>query len=278
MNEQTEKRTWEEILKALEETHTTSIRDACMMLKASRPWVNRYIKPHVDALYLNSGRRGDSQMGRNWVKLAAIMLDREDMTESIWLHTGELLGLLSRSMVSVTKQTKNVPVSSLIAGEDRKAEYCARRAELLQQAKELARKLAPEAQAKCLELYQRADLLHLEYVDSAAAKLLEHTCSVTTRGKVERVDVPYPGKIDPERWIAPHDIKAYGDTDEAVFRYFFRSGSIRLELSIPDEDGVVSSKVYYINDPDPLPSAGEGDKIVIVAEAAWRKYKEVRGD
>lgn len=280
MSEQTheEKRSWQEILEALRETHTTSIRDACELLKVSRPWVNRYIRPHVDAVYLNSGRRGDHQTGQNWVRMAAIALDKEDMTESTWLHTGQILVLLESSLVSVTKQTKRVPVSNLITGDDRKAEYCARRTELLLQAKELWSKPSAEAEKKGLELYQQADLLHLEYVDEAAAKLLERPCGITKRGEVERIDVEYPGQINPACWIAPHDIKGYGDTDEEVYRRFFREGCIRLELTVPDADGAVGSKVYYIEDPERLPSAGDGDKIVIVSEATWRTYKESRGE
>ena len=271
-----EKRTWAEVLAALQETHTMSIRDVCMMLKTSRPWVNKHIKPHVDAVYLNSNRRGDLQTGRNWVRLAAAVLDKE-MTESTWLHTEQLMGLLKQSVVSCTKQTKRLPVSYLIEGQGRKEEYCRRRTELLERANNLARKLSPEAQEECIELFQKADQLHLEYVDEAAKELLKNPCSVTARGKVERIDVEYPGEFNPADWVAPHDIKNYGDTDEAIYRAFFRAGSIRIELAIPDEAGEVGFKVYYIQDPEQLPSGGEGDKIVVVSEAAWQTYLQKKG-
>ena len=56
-------RTWVETLEALKHEYTLSIRDVCRLLKASRPWVNRYIKPHVNTIYLNSGKRGDFAVG-----------------------------------------------------------------------------------------------------------------------------------------------------------------------------------------------------------------------
>lgn len=54
-------------------------------------------------------------------------------------------------------------------------------------------------------------------------------------------------------WVAPHDIKDYGDTDESIYRRFFRFGYIRIELALPDiKRKEISKKVYYIPDPNVL--------------------------
>lgn len=259
-----EKRTWQETLDLLRYDYTLSIRDVCKLLKASRSWVNRYIKPHVRSIYINSNKRagGTPTFKCNWVQLAALELEKPDMTESTWLNTDDVMDLLRRSVVSITKQTKSVPVKYLMTEDDRK-QYDAEYAELK---KLMALPMPADLRA---ELWRDINVLHLKYVDGDEKKLLKNTCSITKRGDVERIEVEYPGEFDPTQWIAAHDIKEYGDTDEDVYRKFFRGGFIRIELSMPDENGEVGSKVYYIADPDPIPGDG---KTVIVSERAWREY------
>ena len=52
--------------------------------------------------------------------------------------------------------------------------------------------------------------------------------------------------------MAVHDLKDYGDTDEMIYRDLFRRGTIRLEISIPDQDGCISKKIYYIDSHDDI--------------------------
>lgn len=260
-----EKRTWGETLELLRYEYTLSIRDVCKLLKASRSWVNRYIKPHVRSIYLNSNVRDGATSARkcNWVQLAALELEREGMTESTWLHTSDVMDLLERSVVSITKQTKAVPVRCLMTAEARE-EYDQ---EYLQRYQELREPMPADLR---VELWRELNVLHLKYVDAPAKTLLKQTCSITKRGDVERIDVAYPGEFEPAEWIAAHDIKEYGDTDEDIYRKFFRRGYIRIELAVPNENGEIGSKIYYLKDPDPL--LGDG-KTVIVPESAWREYQ-----
>lgn len=262
-------RTWAETLAALKNEYTLSIRDVCRLLKTSRSWVNRYIRPHVDTIYLNSGKRGDYSIGRNWVKMAAVALEREDMTESTWFSKLQLYGLLERSVVSVTKQTKCVPLAYLMDQSTRE-QYISERDAI----RELMGKETDER--KLANLAKELEDLPEKFIDKPGLVMTNHRCGITERGKVERVVVPYPGKFDPTAWTAAHDMKDYGDTDEDIYRRLFRTGAIRIELCVPDKDGVVGKKVYYIQDPEFIENEWN-DWHVIVPEPVWQAYKAKKG-
>ena len=53
---------WDELINALRTDYTTSLKDACKLLKSSRNWVNQYIRPHVKSIYLNNNIRGQKSM------------------------------------------------------------------------------------------------------------------------------------------------------------------------------------------------------------------------
>lgn len=264
-----EKRTWGEVLDALENDYTLSIRDVCRLLKASRQWVNRYIIPHVDAIYLNSNRRGEFQIGQNWVKMAARALDREDMTESTWLHKEQVYDLLRRSVVSVTKQIKSVPLVWLI--DEGSREGYLRESEAL---KERLKTIHNPVEGK--ELVVQLAALPGRYIDKDGLALLNTHCGITQRGTAERLAVEYPGEFDPAKWVAAHDIKDYGDTDEDVYRRLFRGGYVRIELCIPDKNGEAGNKTYYVEDPTFIPNEWN-DRALNIPEAEWLKYKQKKG-
>ena len=263
------KRTWEETLDALENTYTMSFRSVCRLLKASRPWVNRYIKPHVDVIYLNSNRRGELQMGENWVKRAAKALDREDMTESVWFNKEQLFALLERSVVQVTKQIKSVPLVYLI-DESQRSEYITRREALLSEYKR-TKNLQREK-----ELVAQITALPEQYIDEDGMELLASHVGIVQRGCAERVEVDYPGTFDPGKWIAAHDLKDYGDTDEDVYRRLFRRGCIRVELCVPDENGEPGSKIYYVEDPEFIENIWD-DRALNIPVQIWQKYANKKG-
>lgn len=259
-----EKRGWIETLQALKDDFTLSIRDVCGMLKVSRGWVNKYIKPHVESLYLNSGRRGEYRSGTNWVYIAARVLGRAEMTESVWFHKKQLMDLLACSVVSVTKQTKRVPLVYLIEPEKREA-YVAERDELRDRLDKTTNfSVSCKLIAELSELYKK-------YMNKDEIAIAEQHCSVTARGAVERIDVNYPGEFDPKKWVAAHDLKDYGDTDEDVYRMLFKNGYIRIEINIPSADGKESNKIYYIQDPESIKEEWD-DRLLIIPETVWQEY------
>lgn len=267
------RRTWTETIMALEDDYTLSIRDVCHLVKASRQWVNKYIRPHVDVIYLSSGKRGEYNTGRDWVKMAAQILNREDMTESIWFHKGQLYELLKRSVVSVTKQTKDVPITALMAEADRPR--------YRKEKEEIFKRLSEADKANDKEEFRRlnAEMLGLnaKYIDQAGLDLLEQRASIVKRGAVPRIDVPYPGEFDPSIWVSCSDIKDYGDTDEDIYRWLFSTGAIRIELAFSDVNGEIGTKIYYVPDPEPIPNI-EDDINYPIPEGLWQEYKASRGN
>ena len=267
-NQEQEKRTWKETLHLLDTEYTTSIKDVCQTLKTSREWVNRYIRPHARTIYVNTNNYdSDKKRKTNYLFVASKTIGKE-LVGSTWMHTGDVNNLLLQSIVSCTKQTKYIDVACLMTRSDAQ-DYCRKYKVLLDDMKHSV--LFPHRFA---ELYKKSISLHLEYLDADAQELLKNQCSVTERTKVDRIDVAYPRHTNPQfGWIAIHDIKEYGDTDEAVYRKLFREGAIRIELAVPDANGICGQKVYYIEDPSPM-KCEEHSFFCTVPEADWLKYKK----
>ena len=235
-----------------------------MQLKASRTWVNQFIRPNVPALYIRSNHRGDSKEGINWVELARIHLQK-DMTESIWFHQGEFLKFLDNCVYSVTKQTKSVPVTYLMIGANKRQYW--------EKFNDLSKQIEAESSSiKKMKLFNIQKNCYLEYTkkDAKTRKLLKSIKQVTKRTEVEPVpvDLKYTD-INSDCWYAVHDLKSYGDIDELIYRDLFTKGAIRIELHFPDKDGVIGKKIFYTDDMEYL--KGEGTRI-IVAEKDWLEY------
>lgn len=253
---------WDELLIALEKTYTISIKDVCKILKASRAWVNRYIRHAVPSVYIRTGYRGDSCNGVNWLAHASVALNKK-MTESIWFDEAAFYKLLNNSIVSVTKQTKLVPLVQLMKPNDAK-EYLIEIEKLDESLKSVVsiseREELLEKRFSCYEKY----LMKTSEVET----LMKHRKSITKRTEAMPVNVHIPDDAM-NHWVAPHDEKEYGDVDETIYRRFFREGYIRIEIQLVDQNGCIGKKVFYLNDPNPL--SGKGDAFTF-SEEAWQEY------
>lgn len=260
------KRSWKEILEALEKEYTISFKDICRMLKVSRNWVNQYIRPYVDSVYLPNGKTG----GASWTKIASSQIGKDLKNESIWFNKGQFIELFNEHVSSVTKQTKVVPYTYFMTDEDAKI-YVAEYIELKSDFKD---KVENRASKKVIdEAYSKMKYCHEKYIPGIIYELIKDgSADATKRGKVEPISVDLPNINDHQKQlIAVHDIKDYGDSDEVIYRSLFRRGVIRIVLSIPNELGVVSEKIYYIEDPESIPFNG-GEK-VLLEERVWRSLK-----
>lgn len=262
---------WQEVLEALQTTYTTSFKDVCRLLRASRPWVNQYIKPFVPSIYLNSNLRGDKKTLRvNWVQAAAAQLGRPDMNESVWFNTEVLHAFLLGAVTSCTKQTKSLPMTYLMPPE-RVSEFADKRAELrslmraAQSMKELA-SLSAEYNSLPAQYYRQ---------DDATKWLLNDQVYITKRTEAPATPVPLPDDFM-KKWQAPHDLKGYGDADETIYRQLFRSGSIRIQLELQDETGKVGTKIFYVSDPNPIRCDCDDEGSIIVTEEAWQRYLKTK--
>lgn len=250
---------WSDVIHALDTEYTVSLRDVCQMLKSSRPWVNTYIKPFVRHIYLS--RTGF----KNYVRLAANTLER-NMTESIWLHRGDVEELLNNAVVSVTKQTKQIPVTFFVP-ESVQSTFSDER----QAIREALWNTTDISEAR--ELLDRYEEILAIFVNSDVDKqrLFNSQVSETARGKVQ----PMPAEL-PEHYLynmsAPHDLKGYGDVDETVYRTLFREGCVRIEMRFTAENGKEGKKVFYIPDPEPIDAPYAVEGFITVSELAWQAY------
>ena len=280
---------WAIVLNQLKYTHTISGRDICQTLKCSRSWASRYVFPMVPHIKLDNGSRiAKDENGKRvgggipWVAIAAMQIKYEDpnfereidVSQSNWYCTADFEDLIRQSIVSVTKQTKQIPVELLI--EDLDA-YQAERETL---EKDLEQAIADKAYLAATQIKIEIEYLWRRHLTSTGKTIAKkHMANITKRRDAHpvQVDISNLGDITTEdvrmRWIAPHDAKSYGDTDEMIGRRFFREGMIRVQLALPDRDGVAGTKVYYISDPEPI-GRWFVDQYVLITEAGWQEFQD----
>ncbi len=259
---------WEALIEALREDYTLSFKDVCMMLKCSRTWVNQYVRPNVHSVYIKSNNRGDVKKGINWVQIASIELGKP-MKESIWFHKTEFFQFLNNCTYSVTKQTKSIPVAYLMTSENKEKYFI-----LIEKLdKEIMEENSIKRKMKLIEEKNNCYVNFLKR-DNITKILVENAKSITKRKEVEPVPVALKYTDIPiEYWQAPHDLKEYGDADELIYRKFFAEGYIRIELHLPDAEGVLGKKIFYTHDTNYLEEKGSR---IIVAERDWIEYLKVR--
>lgn len=261
---------WHDLIYALQNTYTISFKDVCKIFRASRSWTNQYIKPYIPSVFLNSNNRGDTKSRNiNWLQFAARALGRPEMTESVWFHAEDFEAHVRAAIVSCTKQTKRVPVTALIPPH-KVEEFVAKRNALRAKMREA------KTSRDYIVLAGEYDVLPYEYIrkDDHTNKLMDNMQRITARTQAPAVPVPIPDDYM-KNWQAPHDLKDYGDADEQVYRELFRRGAIRLELQFQDVDGKIGKKIFYVNDPDPIPDPhNEGS--FIFSEVAWQEYQKHR--
>lgn len=221
---------WWTCLDKLRKEYTMSFRQACQVLKCSRSWTSRYIKPNCHYIYLN----------QRYSKMAALVLKRESI-ESVWLNSCEFEKLIRDSIQLCSRQTVSIPVEYLI--ESKKMESFKVKYKRLDGLMDICRKHGDIDQLTRL-MDQRDNLLMKSATQEGQAILKNQPVKIKrSTSKPVSCDVP---DFELSQLKAVHDLKGYGDTDELIYRDLFVKGSYRLEIGIPDQDGVVSKKVYYL--------------------------------
>ena len=260
---------WDELLEALEKDYTTSFKDVCRAMKASRAWTNRYIRPFIKSVYVRNNRRGEGFSGINWIKIAATKLQR-DMTESIWFNTAEFNSYIVQSVSSVTKQTKRIPKTYFIPGNLLEQFHTER--------EELRTQMKNAGVSSWMKLNDRYQELWNEYIpqDEAVKELFEAHLGVTERTKAPAVSVPLPDGFM-QKWKAPHEMKDYGDADETLYRDMFANGYIRIEVRLPDENGEIGQKIFYMPDPDSVHAKYEEEGCICIPVEKWNEFLERKG-
>lgn len=260
---------WSDIVHALKNTHTISTKGICESLKTSRTWVNRYILPHVNSIYISNGIISGEKVSVQWTKIAEREIGRE-LVETTWFDTEEYLNLLSQH-ITVSRQTRKIPMEMLFKNPE---EYIMKR-KLLEKEYEEEKRKKNKDKAKLQGILYEAKKLEEECMSKSGKKVFtEGKTFITKRSDAEFMEIRVPEDFVRQTlssWTTPHSEKDYGDTDEKVHRKFFREGYLKIVLEMPDADGVLGKKVFYVKDPEEIEVRTE--QYITVKESVYRKYR-----
>ena len=90
---------YENLLKALDKTHTLSVADVCEFLKVGRNWVSEYITSNVPHIFIQGTRSVP-----NWRAIINCHLNKND-SELIWFSPDQLFSFLENSIAAFSRQT-----------------------------------------------------------------------------------------------------------------------------------------------------------------------------
>ncbi|MBP5417395.1 MAG: helix-turn-helix transcriptional regulator [Clostridiales bacterium] len=266
-------RTWPEAIKALSTTHTISVQDICQILHAPRSWVNRYILPHIDKIYLPDGKRAGKEVNTNWKEVAAIQLGK-DMQDSTWCSKEDFDNLILGSILSVTKQTKLIPAELLV--QDKKA-FAAEYEQYTERIADLAKRinedpLTPmEKYTELAELKKQQALCYRRQLSNEGRQIMRSNLpAVTNPDATKSIPVRLPS-VPIEKWIFPEDIRDFAEIEENGHRYFFKNGYIRIVLSFIDTNGNSVRKNFYVADPEAMYHKLV-EEYVLISEEVWQMY------
>ena len=248
---------WEECINALGEEYTFTLKDMCKILKCSRAWATRYLKPHLHYIYVGNG----AGKGANYLSRAKNVLERSDMTETTWYSKKEFIELIKNNLGQCTRQTILVPVEKLIAADKLDS---------------------------FLKVFKPLDVILEEFKKNENIEWLNHAINehnhiieqnIDARFKDAYKDLPTcykrtlsPGvpfdmnfkEFDLYNLMAVHDLKDYGDADETIYRELFLKGCVRTVLRLSDQNGEISEKVYYMYPKDEFDEYNDSVEKILV--------------
>ena len=271
---------WHDVLVSLQTTHTTSIRKICQDLKCHRTWVNKYIVPYVsdNAITLANGYGSKNNNGNtakvNWCWAASAALGKE-IRERTWIDTDKYLQFLLDN-VRCSRQTIRVPLESFFTPGS--LESYKKKENILFEQMDKALKEQDFKLAK--DFSKLIEQSRFDFMEEQNAEFLKsQEANPRDRNKLPAVPVSCPWKSLKEvdlksLWMAPHDIKEYGDVDENIYRRFFSTGCIRLSFEFENEDGTKSQKVFYVEDPDKKES--KINEFVTVGYSDWLAFQAAK--
>lgn len=253
---------WFNCISALEHEYTLSFKEMCRILKCSRSWANRYLKPNLHYIYLSNG----CGKSADYVSIARNHLEKETMTECTWYSKDEFLNFVSSCITNVTRQTIAVPVEMLI---DKKKldSFLAEFNPLKNIENEYISKGDIKEYKRKLKQH---DATIVKYATSDGLLLFNNRPSIYKRSDVIPVSCT-SDVIDVLKFQAVHDLKDYGDSDEEIYRDLFSKGYYRLVLQIPDKNGVLSEKIYYM-EPNNDFNMDNSVESVLIRYSDYRKF------
>ena len=263
---------WDDAMEALATTHTISLSQVCELMKASRPWVNKYIRPNVSAIYISTWP-GKDGWPVTWRASRAL---GKEIKDSIWMDKEKLFEYLESCVVSCTAQTKLLPYEKMVPESQR--------GKFLQEMQVVIDGLykAFDEHTPTDDLWARRDHIIETYITGSMEKELIDAANRpsglgTGRTRIPASPVPRPPVRNVcNRWYTIADARGYGGVDEMIYRDLFLQGAHRMELQFNSPEGV-GRKIYYFPDPEPYRETVEAlndriDRSCLVALVQRRLY------
>lgn len=254
---------WENLIYELTYTYTTSIKKVCRLLKCDRKWVDRYIRPHVHYVYISNGKGKDSV---DYLFIASVELNKV-ITESVWLNTFEFEELIIKYITDCTRQTINVPIELLIESKNIQSFQEVYKATF--DKIEIAKK--SKKYEELAELYNYKNTLTQNNLSDIGKKIYTMLPNPYKRTNSKEIDCPIPS-FKLSELQAVHDMMDYGDSAEEVYRTLFKKGCYKLKLHIPDKDGCVSDKVYYLRPKENIEIGYESVNSILINYSDYIKF------
>lgn len=215
---------WNECRIALSKEYKLSIQDACCLLKCNRSWVHQYIRPHVHYIYLQSH-----------------YADMARKKENVWLNEPEFRTLI-KSNIECTRKTIAVPMECLLE-TDAITEYHIMFEETarakanwdMDEYKKLRKEMKDYINGHLTEIGQAV------YAEGKRPDRTRRTATTATPAEMPRFSI--------DQLIAVHDVLTYGESTEVKYREFFDKGVYKMVLTLPNADGVIGERIYYLEPP-----------------------------
>ena len=211
---------YENLLKALDKTHTLSVADVCEFLKVGRNWVSEYITSNVPHIFIQGTRSVP-----NWRAIINCHLNKND-SELIWFSPDQLFSFLENSIAAFSRQTVAVSPFAFMTDDSIQDLYC-----------------------NFEKNYDSENALPLsQYLPANVAEMESYSIGVTARSKVKHIPIKPPQQL-----FKNYELKAiraligYSGIDEVVRRKLYKSGHSRLELNIKGKKGKTGKLVFFVD-------------------------------
>lgn len=211
---------YENLLNALDKTHTLSVADVCEFLKVGRNWVSEYITSNVPHIFIQGTRSVP-----NWRAIINFHLNKSD-SELIWFNPDQLFSFLENSIAAFSRQTVAVSPFAFMTDDSIQALY-----------------------RDFEKNYDSENALPLsQYLPVNVAEMESYAIGVTARSKVKHIPIKPPQQL-----FKNYELKAiraligYSGIDEVVRRKLYKSGHSRLELNIKGKKGKTGKLVFFVD-------------------------------
>lgn len=285
--------TWEQISEWCSDAVT--VRQICCTLQASRQWVGKYVLPRII-----DGNKDTGDYVKLSPKWATVMKKTMGLTypECVFMRPTTVEKILTEGIRNVQIRTIAIDKDRLWESTEAKYDFNEIYGEFKKQLEELDNAIGygkiehKEYVKRYDEIKKQIETERLGHYSEDAKLMLEENkrTNVQKRGDTKWVDVPelinharttsvkalwsWNKKNEntpiPRIMQSSADMRDYGMTDEMVYRQLWDSCRLKITLQLPDVNGVMSEKVYYIRNPWNETFING----IIVGYEIWSKYKD----